>query len=136
MTKIKAIIANNCWAGCILHQSKAPFNSPTINLFIEGDDYIKFLHDFRKNIQKPIRFVDVASAAAGHLVGYIEDIKIHFMHYASQDEVVSAWERRAKRLPASDDDILFKICDRDNFSEETFKNFLNFPFNNKIGCGK
>ena len=36
------IIASNCTAGILYHELGLKFLSPTINLYMEGDDFVKF----------------------------------------------------------------------------------------------
>ncbi|ARW48417.1 DUF1919 domain-containing protein [Acetobacter pasteurianus] len=133
MNYIKSIFSNNCWGGCILHKCGVEFRSPTVNLFTDADSYIKFLKNFRYYVKKDIVFDDNESNYYGYIVGHIEGIKFHFMHYNSQYEVSSSWKRRSERIPDNNDDILFEICDRDGFSEKTLCDFANLPYKNKIG---
>ena len=42
------LIANNCLAGCVLHDLNQRFDTPTINLYIPFPDYITFLKDIKR----------------------------------------------------------------------------------------
>lgn len=134
MTKpqIKTIVSNNCFGITTLHKLNMQFKNPMMNLWLFPVHYIQFISNFRENIQKEIVFSDSESAKYGHPVGYIDDMCLYFTHYHSKEEVVSTWQRRAARLPASDDEILFQISERDGFSQQDFMNFCNLPYANKL----
>jgi len=61
-----------------------------------------------------------------------EDIEIHFLHYPSFHQAKMKWDSRKSRLPENDDQLIFKICDRDGFDERHLRAFSNLHFNNKI----
>ncbi|OUJ02446.1 hypothetical protein HK14_06265 [Acetobacter cibinongensis] len=100
---------------------------------MEADDYINFLRDFRNIIGKDIVYNEEQSSLHNCVVGFIGDVKIFFLHYQNIDDAKDSWTRRVSRLPASDDDILFQISDRDGFTEKTLEEFSKLPYKNKIG---
>lgn len=130
---IHSIISNNCWAGRILSRQHLQFRTPTINLFMEADDYINFLRNFREIVNKDIIYSEEQSSLHNCIVGFIDNVKIFFLHYQNIDDAKDSWKRRVSRLPASDDDILFQISDRDGFTEKTLEEFSKLPYKNKIG---
>ena len=48
------VISNNCIAGCILHDFRMRFDTPTINLFIPFPDYVQFVRNLKKIVTKEI----------------------------------------------------------------------------------
>ena len=116
-----------------MNKSKVEFRSPTVNLFIDSDPYIKFISNFRHYVNLDIIFNEVESDFHGYIVGYLDDIKLHFMHFESKYDVVSSWKRRSERIPDNNDEILFEISDRDGFSDISILNFSRLPYKNKIG---
>jgi len=134
MEKIKAIISNNCWGGEVYKFFEAKYNTPTIGLYFDAQDYIKFLKNFRDILKKEIIFSEHESD--NFPVGYIDDVKIYFMHFKDKEEVIEKWRRRLERLPDNDSDILFQISDRDGFSQETLNEFSKIKLKNKIGFVK
>ena len=67
-------------------------------------------------------------------VGKLDDVEIHFLHYKDEEEAVSKWERRKKRMltETNKDYYFFKICDLDGGTEETITKFHELPFKNKL----
>lgn len=62
------IIANNCLAGCVLHDFKLRFDTPTINLYIPFPDYMFFLKNLKQIVYA--EFVQLPSENS-HPVGLL-----------------------------------------------------------------
>lgn len=103
------IISNNCIAGTIYHDLGLRFDTPTINLFFEGEDYIKFLENLEYYIAKPI--TAIYEKEYNYPIGYIDDIRIHFLHYKSKEEVEEKWNSRKERIHY--DNLFVTMVDRD-----------------------
>jgi uncharacterized protein (DUF1919 family) len=133
-TVMKAIISNNCWGAGYYQERSLPFNTPTVGLWFFADDYIKFLQNFRACISSHLTFLPYSRRGPSqNPVGILgEDIEIQFLHYETEDEAYEKWTRRIERLPIDDDEILFKICDRDGFEQRHLNLFAQLPFKNKI----
>ena len=67
-------------------------------------------------------------------MGILGDIEIHFTHYKSDEEALSKWNRRTKRMLQVTDknNYYFKMCDVKFAGQEEYKQFHNLPFKNKI----
>jgi uncharacterized protein (DUF1919 family) len=133
------IISNNCWGGPLYEELGCRYNTPTVGLWFYADDYLKLLQDFRNLIQKPLRFLPQSPHGhSGYPVAVLDggDIEIQFLHYSSEAEAHEKWARRVSRLPADDDDLFIKICDRDGFDHQHLELFNSLPFRNKIGFMK
>lgn len=63
------LISNNCLAGCVLHDFGMRFDTPTINLFIPFPDYIKFLSDLKRFVNKEILDITNGSSYPIGLLG-------------------------------------------------------------------
>ena len=81
------IVCNNCVAGVIYHNLGLRFNSPTINLFIKGADYLEFVKHFR--YYSNCDLIDVCDPSLPYPVGKLiakdeehRDIVIYFQHYS------------------------------------------------------
>ena len=115
-----AIISNNCW-GYQLYQSLGrEYNTPFIGLFLHDDCYIKFISSMEFYLDCPFVFTRKSkyySEERDYPVGVIcGDIEIHFMHYESEEECLSKWSRRTKRLQSymnQSRPVFLKLCDRD-----------------------
>jgi uncharacterized protein (DUF1919 family) len=129
-----AIISNNCWGADYYRERGLPYNTPTVGLWFYPDDYLALLSDLRRTLARPLTFRSGSShGPRPYPVGLLGDIEIQFMHYASEDEARAKWERRVARLPANDEDLLIKICDRDGFTAAHLAQFDALPFAQKIG---
>ena len=133
------IISNNCWGAEIYKRYNKPYNTPFIGLFLYGPDYIKLLQDFKYYMALPLVFVNQSrwEKELKYPVGKLDDIEIHFMHYANEEEAALKWQRRLARMNrvTEDDEYYFKICDRAETSEKIIRDFHHLPFSNKISFG-
>jgi uncharacterized protein (DUF1919 family) len=127
------LLCNNCIGGTILHDLKAQFNSPTVNLFIHAPDYIAFLERLGYYLSKELTFSYISKydpMPKSYPVGTIEDIEILFVHYHSFEEARETWKRRAARVNY---DNLFVIgSDKGHCTPEIIRRFLQLPYKNKI----
>lgn len=118
-----SLISQQCIGGVIYHDMEMQFLSPTINLYFEAEDFIKFVERLEYYINLPIEVTEVEDKIIGHL----GDIKIIFLHYKTMEEAKTKWEERKNRILW---DKLFIICtDRDGFNEECFIKLkrINYP---------
>lgn len=123
------IISQNCIGTLIYYDLGLKYLSPTINLYMESQDYIKFLEnlDYYLAIDaKNIKFIDHAE----YPIGMLEDIKIYFVHYLNELEAINCWNRRRKRV--NKEKIIIIMTDRDGFNEDIMQRFYQLPFDNKI----
>lgn len=130
-----SIISNNCVGGCVLHDLKQKFNSPTVNVAIPFPDYIKFLSDIKHFIYAD--FEDVTGDGKGidtllhvpkGLLG--GEIVVYFVHYKSFEEGVAAWKRRTARI--NWDNLYVVLVERDGCTLSDVKAFDAMSFKHKV----
>jgi uncharacterized protein (DUF1919 family) len=134
-----SIISNNCWGANLYQERGVEYNTPTVGLWFHADDYISLISDFRNIVKQPLRFTTTSRHGFNALypIGRLgESVEIQFMHYESEDEAARKWTSRVARLPASDDDLYIKICDRDGFEHRHLAMFDKIPFVHKVGFFK
>lgn len=103
------IIANTCIAGIMYHKLGKKFLSPTINLWMEDEDFIRFVRNLDDYLSQPLRFVNGIDATPTAFCG---DVLIHFNHYKTNNEAETKWNERKLRINKHN---LFIICsDRTN----------------------
>ncbi len=97
------IVCNNCVAGVIYHNLNLRFTSPTINLFIKGEEYLEFVKNFKYYSECDLE--EVTDTSVGYPVGKLiakdqdhQDIHIYFQHYSSFSEAKSKWIERYARV--------------------------------------
>lgn len=127
------LICDNCTAGVMYHDLGIEFLSPTINLYIVPDDYLKFISNLKYYTSLPVedsgeRGVD---GKGEFPIGVIDDIRIYFMHYHSFEEAKTKWEERCKRI--NWDNLFFIMHKRsDKCQEKHIKKFDSLPLSKKI----
>lgn len=114
------IISSDCCGGLFCHDNYLPLDSPTVNLIIEGTDYIKFCLSLEKYLS--IELTDGGKdPVKNYPIAYCEDIKIYGVHYKSFQELNLAWTRRKKRIHKS---IIFCMTERQITDEKQFNAFM------------
>ena len=123
-----SIIASNCVGTFIYYDMKLRYQSPTINLSFEMNDYVRFLENLRWYLEQPV--VPFADERFDYPCGMIGDVEIRFNHYKTFEEAAAKWEERKKRI---DWDNLFVIgVDRDDCTYDSIKRFDALPYPNKV----
>lgn len=122
-----SIIASNCVGTIIYHDLDLPFLSPTINLTIEMDDFIRFAENLKWYMEQEI--VEI-KGEKGCPAGMLGDVKINFVHYDTFEEGVRKWEERKERI--NWDNLLLIGSERDGCSYETLERFDRLPYENKV----
>lgn len=97
------IISSNCLGGFIYHWLGLEFRSPFINLFLTPADFIRALENFDDfmncDIEELFDYKDDDGGLFPYPIGMgYENTIIHFMHYQSFEEAISAWNRRKERM--------------------------------------
>lgn len=106
------IISQNCVGGCVYHDLGLRFLSPTVNLWFPFPDFLRLCEDLGGYLAEPLGFLP--DQGIGYPVAMLGDVRVFFMHYASEGEARGAWERRAARVNLSNAFVM--ACDRDGFS--------------------
>lgn len=122
-----SIICPNCIGGIIYHRLGMEFLSPTINLWMSQPDFIKFASRLREYLDKELVFLPDEAA---YPVGMLDDVKIHFNHYKSEQQARTAWERRKNRVRY--DNLFLVLYDRDGITREDLLKFGEIPCKNRI----
>ena len=98
------LICSNCAGGIIYHWLGLKFNSPFINLYMTGEDYIKALENWQDFLNTEI--VEDKSGDETYPVGIgYSGIKIRFMHYINFKDAIEKWNQRKTRI--NPDNIAF-----------------------------
>lgn len=112
------ILAPTCIAGIMYHWLGEQFLSPTINMFFNEKDFLRFAKDIDYYINQEPEFLEMKTSDEGYSypVGVLkktgeEDIKLYFMHYKNFDEAKEKWNKRKKRV---NKDNLFYIFSTQN----------------------
>lgn len=122
------IISSNCIGGVISSELGERFNSPTVNMYFNTSDFIKFV----KNIDHYINFewVEVPNDNYNYPIAKIDDIIVHLVHYEDIKQAKEKWDLRKKRI--NYDNIFIIAVERDGCTIDDIKQFNNLNFNNKV----
>ena len=122
-----SILCNNCVGGVISHELGQRFNSPTVNLFMSYEDYIKFLT--RLSYYIAVQLKEIHSDME-YPVGMLDDITLHFMHYTSFEEASEKWYARVERLNM--DNLYVILVAQKGCTENIIRRFCNLPYKHKV----
>lgn len=123
-----SLIASNCNGGIMLNDLGLRFNSPFINLWLKPDDYIKLLNNLDYYLNCPMMFVKEDNIT--YPIGELNDVRIYFQHYETNQEALEKWNERLKRF--NKDNLFILFSDRDNCTLENLQDFDNLPYKNKV----
>lgn len=122
-----SIIAPNCTGMFIYRDLWLPYLSPTINLTIEMNDFVRLVENFKWYMEKEI--VEL-QGDYGYPAGMLGDIRINFVHYENFEKAIRKWNERKKRIKW---DNLFLIgMERQGCTYETLLRFDKLPYKNKV----
>lgn len=122
------LISSNCNGCLICHDLNVRFNSPFVNLYLEPKHFIKYLKNMEYYNECEINFVNDASVC--YPIGMLDDIKLYFVHYESEEQARSKWIERSKRINL--ENLFILMTDRDGCTKDDLIEFDNLPYKNKI----
>lgn len=117
-SKNYSIISSNCISGEIYHDLDLKFLSPTINVWFTEKDFLKIALNPEYYFKKELNFV--YDEQYNYPVGLIDDVKIYFLHYNTEQEARQKWNERCQRL---DYNNLYIIMSDLELSDEEFIKF-------------
>jgi uncharacterized protein (DUF1919 family) len=123
-----SLIASNCNGAFILHDLGLRFNSPFVNLWMMPDDFIRFLSNIDYYLSCEMTFIEEPDVS--YPIGVLDDVRIHFQHYATNEMAKEKWIERTKRINFNNLFIMF--TDRDGCSYQNLCDFEALPYKNKI----
>ena len=118
-----SIITNHCIGGIVSHDLGLKFLSPTVNLKILPDEFIKFMENLDKYLHAEL--IEVKTDLS-HPVGKLDDITIYFVHYKTFEEASNKWKERAKRVDFNNIRVIMTA--RDGAKYETLERFDKLPY--------
>jgi len=126
----KTVICNNCTGAMMLHDLGYRLDTPTVNLWMNTKDYLKFVRSLPDILFKEIE--NITPSESSYPIGLLDkSITLHFMHYNSFSEATIQWRRRASRV---DMEHIYLLCvdNKDDGIDLDFETFDSLPYKNKI----
>ena len=121
------IIASNCNGSFMYYDMGLRYLTPTVNLAIGMDDFVKMAANLKQYMEQDIVEVKGESGCPAGLLG---DIRINFVHYDTFEEGKRKWEERKKRI--NWDNLFIVGTEKDGCSYETLQRFDRLPYKNKV----
>lgn len=123
------IIASDCIGGVMYRELGLRFTSPTINLFMSCEDFIKFCEKLPEYLELELKPYQ-GETAESYPLGVLGDLVLYFRHYKTFEEAKKKWDERKTRVDLSN--VYIITTDRNNFREELLDRFDKLPYINKI----
>lgn len=127
--KTTSIISMNCTGGIISHNLGLQFLSPTVNLYMNAEDFIKFC----ENLSYYIEINKFEKCTDKNIIGdrtyplaYLGDLTLYLVHYSSVEEAEKKWNERKQRI--NWDNIAIFNTDREGMTEELRNRFEKLPY--------
>jgi len=119
-----SLLAGDCIGGTSLHELGLRFNSPTVNLWFYPQDFIKYVKNIKHYSEQKLEFVKEENI--DYPVAKLDDIKVYFTHYESEEHARSKWEERNARI--NFDNIFVIMTDANGCTEEMMREFDAIPY--------
>lgn len=135
------IISNNCWGGTVYESYNLQKQSPTVGMFIMPKDYIKFLNNLEYYLMQSLEFIEPQESKwksvlenksnwGTYLIGKLDDIELHLLHYHDKEKALEKWNKRIKRI--NREKLLVKFNDQNGCTIKDIQDFLSTPYKNKL----
>lgn len=122
------IISNTCWPGFVYHDLGLRFDTPTINLSIPINDFLKFVENLK--YYERCEMVETENPDRTYPVGKLGDITINFVHYHDFSFARTKFQERFTRIH---EDNLFVICVAPvNCPDSLIEDFSKIHIENKV----
>ena len=123
-----SIISSNCTGAFITHDLREQFRSPFVNLYLLPKDFIKFCKNMKYYLELPLNFT--TEEGIDFPIGVLDDIRVYFTHYKSQEDAEQKWNTRKQRI--NFDNLFFIFSNRDGCTYEDLAEFDALPYKNKV----
>lgn len=123
--KTASIISMNCIGGILYHDLGLEFLSPTINLYMVAEDFIKFCENIEYYLSID-EFVECKNEKCNYPVVNLGDLTLYLVHYNSVDEAQEKWNERKKRVNL--DNIAIICTDREGMNDTLKARFEQLPY--------
>ena len=118
---IETIISNNCVGGAVCHELGMEFKTPTINLQILPEDFMRFCTNLKYYINCELiechnftpyeehNLIKMFGCVPDMPFGLIGDIVVCFQHYETFSEAKAKWDERKARIDYDHIGYLFHV---------------------------
>lgn len=126
-----SIFSVDCFGSYISNTLGLPFRSPFVNLFMDRQEFLKFLQHPHIYIEDEPLFDKLTGTSVecpnGFPVLSLGNISLNMMHYPKVDESIAKWNERKKRINWYN---LFIVTNTDKI--EILEQFDELPYGKKV----
>ena len=112
-----SLLCPNCMGGILFHDLGVRFQSPTFNLMIFQDHFIRMITDLDYYLNLEFEFYDDPDYTCP--CARLGDIVVHFTHYQEPEMCVKKWKERCGRLHP--DNTFIFLSERDGITYEDIR---------------
>lgn len=117
-----SIICSTCIGGLIYHDLGMEFLSPTINMYMNNLDFIKFACNLKYYCSIDLTFIETEEDFPVAMCG---DIRLNFNHSKTAEDAQRDWNRRKERI--NYDNIYLIFYYREGYSLEQIREIEKAP---------
>ena len=125
--KRPSVLSSNCNGAIMLHDLGCRFNTPTVNLYMTASDFLSFLADPKRYLEKTPEEIESDEPFP---VGRIDDIILYFMHFESFSDARNKWVERSKRVDF--DNLFIMMTDKNGCTQADIAAFDALPYPHKV----
>lgn len=127
--KTASIISMNCTGGILSHDLGLQFRSPTVNMFMRAEDFIKFCENLKYYLSID-HFVACTDKSViedrTYPIAYLDDLTLFLVHYSTLEQAEEKWNERKKRINWNN--IVIINTDREGMTDALKDRFEKLPF--------
>ncbi len=124
-----SIISMNCTGGILYHDLGLKFLSPTVNLFMRAEDFIKFCENMEHYLAvdefEEVTDLDIVQGRK-YPIARLHDILLYLVHYKSVAEAEAKWNERKQRINRNK--IVIIDNDREGMNPKLMDRFERLPY--------
>lgn len=121
-----SIVSSNCIGGILCHDLNIRFNSPTVNMFFEAADFVKFCLNIKYYINLiPEEDLELTKSC-GYPVCRLDDVHLYCVHYKNVNQIRDKWIERSQRI--NYDNLFIIMTDRNGLTEDMLPQISQIPY--------
>lgn len=124
-----SIISMNCTGGVLYHDLGLKFLSPTVNMYMRAEDFIKFCENLNSYLaideMKPCDDISIVGNRK-YPVAWLGDLLLFLVHYKSVEQAQEKWNERKSRI--NRDKIVILDTDREGMTPDLMDRFELLPY--------
>ena len=132
-----SILSMNCTGGILYHDLGLQFRSPTVNLFMRAEAFVKFCEnlDYYLSIDELVECTDMDIIEdRTYPIAWLGDILLFLVHYHSVGEAQEKWNERKKRIDKNN--LVILNTDREGMTGRLKDRFEKLPYRKVMFCHK